>query len=136
MIRKLAGFLLILSGSGLGAWILFNLLIELRPEAKALSPAPALILSVGMIIFGLWKITDGSFVKDEMWRNRGFHKGALAGTGLVFLGYCMNVYLRLSATASKGLDFWAAPIADLIALCIILGIFVRLLVLVFSGERN
>lgn len=51
-VRRLLGLPVFLLGAALAGWILYNLLIERRPETRELSPLPAAAVSLGLLFVG------------------------------------------------------------------------------------
>ena len=53
MIRKPLGVLVFLIGAAILAWIGYNYLIEMQPEAEGRNPLPALLFSGAAIFVGI-----------------------------------------------------------------------------------
>lgn len=53
------GLLLVLFGTGLLAWIGYNFLIEMQPEAEGRSPVAPLIFAVSILLIGISRIRKG-----------------------------------------------------------------------------
>ena len=91
----ITGFILIALGLALALWVLFNLFIELQPEASRTSPAPAIFFSSALIAAGVNRVTGGRWREWPLWRNRRTY--VVAALGLIALGlaYIYNMLLRL-----------------------------------------
>lgn len=57
--KKFLGVIALLMGLGLGSWIAYNFLVEMQPEARGRKPAPAIILTVGLLYQGQKWLREG-----------------------------------------------------------------------------
>ena len=135
IIKNLSGSLLIILGLILSSWVFYNLFIELQSEAKNTNPASAIFLSVGLIVWGLHKITDGDFLNYKIWKNREFQKWALAGCCLLFIAFCVNMVIRFNTISIGFFEFIFISIVDLFALYILFRIISSLFIMVFKKEK-
>jgi cation transport ATPase len=108
----ITGSILIALGLALALWVLFNLFIELQPEASRTSPAPAIFFSSALIAVGVSRATGGRWHEWRLWRDRRTY--VVAAIGLIALGlaYLYNMLLRLQH-GSRGLVTYIALAADL-----------------------
>lgn len=91
----ITGFILIALGLALALWVLFNLFVELQPEASRTSPAPAIFFSSALIAVGVNRATRGRWREWPLWRDRRTYAAAAAGLVAVVLAYLYNMLLRL-----------------------------------------
>jgi hypothetical protein len=50
--RKFLGVIALLMGAGLAAWIGYNYLVEMQPEAKGRNPLLPIVVTVGLLYQG------------------------------------------------------------------------------------
>lgn len=91
----ITGSFLIAFGLALALWVLFNLFIELQPEASRTSPAPAIFFSSALIAVGVNRVTGGRWREWRLWRDRRAYVVAALGLIAVVLAYVYNMLLRL-----------------------------------------
>lgn len=90
----IVGSTLIALGLALALWVLFNLFVELQPEASRTSPAPAIFFSSALIAVGVSRVTGGRWRDWPLWRNRRTYVAAALGLIAVGLAYIYNMLLR------------------------------------------
>lgn len=91
----ITGYILIAMGAALALWVLFNLFVELQPEASRTSPGPAIFLSSALIAVGVNRATAGRWREWPLWRSRKTYVMAVCGLIVVGLAYIYNMVLRL-----------------------------------------
>ena len=130
----LVGVLAISLGCVLASWVLCNLFVELQPEAQRLSPAPAVFLSVILILFGLNRATAGGWQEWILWRGRSFY--GFAALGLIMFGfaYLYNVVIRLDYGSSTAITYLGVA-AD-IWLLVLYGRILKLFSLRWLGSQG
>lgn len=91
----ITGSILVAFGCALALWVLFNLFIELQPEATRMSPAPAIFFSSALIAVGVRRASGDRWREWALWRNRKTY--AVGALGLIAIGpaYIYNMLLRL-----------------------------------------
>lgn len=101
----ITGSILTAFGCVLGLWVLFNLFIELQPESRGLSPAPAMFLSSALIAVGVNRATGGRWRDWALWRNRSAYWVAALGLAAVGSAYIYNILLRLQDGFQRPLEY-------------------------------
>jgi hypothetical protein len=107
----ITGSILIAFGLALALWVLFNLFIELQPEASRTSPAPAIFFSSALIAVGVQRVTGGKWRQWPLWRDRRAYAAAAIGLVALGLAYLNNMLLRLRH-GSRGLVTFISLAAD------------------------
>lgn len=116
---KLAGILLVVFGLLMGSWIFYNLFIELTEVAEATAPGPAITLSLGCILLGFYKITNGKLFEMGFWRNREVQKWLSTFLGILFLAYVVNMILRYRHFPAAGVKILMNAAVDVLSLVFI-----------------
>ena len=112
----ITGSVLIAFGLALALWVLFNLFIELQPEASRTSPAPAIFFSSALIAVGVSRVTGGRWREWPLWRARRTYVAAALGLIALWLAYSYNMLLRLQHGFSSPVGYitLAADVAFLL----------------------
>lgn len=112
----ITGSILIAFGLALALWVLFNLFVELQPEASRTSPAPAIFFSSALIAVGVSRVTGGGWRAWTLWRARRTYVAAALGLIALWLAYSYNVLLRLQHGFSSPVGYitLAADVAFLL----------------------
>ena len=91
----ITGYILTAFGLALALWVLFNLFIDLQPEASRTSPAPAIFFSSALIAVGVNRATGGRWREWPLWRSSKTYIVAVLGLIGIGLAYIYNMLLRL-----------------------------------------
>ena len=94
-LTTIIGSILVAFGCALALWVLFNLFIELQPEASRTSPAPAIFFSAALIAVGVNRATGGKWRNWTLWSNRKTYVVAALCLTTLAAAFIYNVLLRL-----------------------------------------
>lgn len=111
----ITGSVLFALGFALALWVLFNLFVELQPEASRTSPAPAIFFSSALMAVGVNRATGGRWREWPLWRDRRTYGVAAFGLIAVGAAYVYNVLLRLQHGFRNPVDY-IMPVADVVFL--------------------
>lgn len=129
--RVITAYTLAALGGALALWVLYNLFVELRPEARGTSPAPALFLGAALIAVGVSRATGGRWRSWALWRDgRTYWVAALCLLALV-LAYVYNVWLRLHLVRQRPLGY-----LSLVADAVFMFMCARIFMWLFEGWRS
>lgn len=116
------GSMLAAFGVALALWVLFNLFVELQPESRRMSPAPAMFFSSALIAVGVSRATGGGWRRWALWRSRVTYVAAAAGLSAVVLAYVYNTLLRLQDGLRRPVDY-VSLVADVVLLLMCARVF-------------
>ena len=115
----MSSILLIFLGLLMGTWVFYNLFIHLEPVAKSTPPGPAIFLSLGCILLGLHKLTNGKIFKYSFWGNREVQKWISTFLGGLVLAYAVNMVIRYRHYTSISFEILLTIAFDLFCLFVL-----------------